>query len=444
MAILMFAVCLGSVGCGVRVEADDRQFNDAIARLDKMLAVFEKALLESKSWRDTLATIQGGVKADAQELLNENVTKLLQSTAADVADIPKEAMDYAEVKIRDNLRALFRAIKETRAELELAKNLTKEQKREALDKALLRFMDMKVYHDVTVRNIIPDHIIVKWNEHDQRSYNLQDGFLDVRGWGFERPPGESLRFPISIYQDVSKKTRTDDTQSAVHLTAQFKCKIDLASIKFQPGDSYFRVQVQDKLYSIKINHTIPPAPKNDKIEIPPPSRHPPLDYPRTVAGSVITPPGVTDSITIGIIDNSTFSNAQTPAGRIVVNDKIDGRSTVTLFASAGGTVVISRQINGQSKVYISAKYVELNGIVDGEDDTEVVITIPPDGSVKYSDNCGTIRINCPKTHPGDPEPSPGIAHGTVRYRGRTFYNGTLVLGVSTPPPERRGNSLGRP
>ncbi|MBY0512585.1 MAG: hypothetical protein K2P78_01580 [Gemmataceae bacterium] len=450
--LVALALCVAFTGCrknggaGADIGWDEQQFADAIARLDKAIGLFDKAIsVESKEWRETLVKLEQALKTDAQDLMVNEVRSVTQAFAADLKDLPKETADYIEVKLKDNLKAMRKALAEARQDVVDAKA---KKDNSGIKRALDKLADIKVFHDPVVTGFIPSNVNIEWKDHTQTDYTIRIPLIEIRGWGFERPAGEELKMAVAI-EGADGKLRSLPP-AVFFFTSRYlaQIKLDTAGAKILKGDHKLVLIMNTGQpggrREVPISHKIPPVPEPKKVEPPPPPHYPLLNIGRLVDATGTTPAGTADKIVVDIIDRSTFDASATTAKEIIINDKIDGGSTVNLKAlngtvtfngkidqertvlnvvAPGCKVIFNQKIDGKCKVNITARHVEINDKVDGGQNTVVTVTLPPDGFLKYKENFGTISVICNKVNPNDPEPKPGIVRGKDGWDWQYIYNG---------------------
>lgn len=278
--ILLFVCALVGLtvsGC-VGLWWDSTQFDAALKRIDNSIRAIDEAMAkitrESASWREALAKLEKDLKEDAQDVLANEVKNIGASAAADLGDQLKIGADFIDLKLKDNLKALRQALEEAREEIQEAK---KKKDEDGIKRALDKLATIKVYHDPVVTAFIPGHVQIVWDDLAQTSYKIKPALKDtplieVRGWGFERPPGEETpRFSLEVIDATGKKVR-DLPSSAIFLTDRYKLqiKLDAPGMKFSKGDHALVFvcgpHPTDRRY-LPINHVIP-----DRPPPPPPER----------------------------------------------------------------------------------------------------------------------------------------------------------------------------
>jgi hypothetical protein len=127
--------------------------------------------------------------------------------------------------------------------------------------------------------------------------------------------------------------------------------------------------------------------------------------------------GKVRSLRVGLVESgSTLDATELEAQEIVLNRKIDGRSTVRLWAPAG-TVAFLDRIDGNSLVSIIARKVDFRGIIGGST-TQVQVALTRGGLLRFHGLDGQVRLHYQKAHADDPEPrvEPGWVRGGARLK----------------------------
>jgi hypothetical protein len=236
LRLVVLGVLLSQIGC-LKVGFDPTQFDAAIEQLDRSITVLDSAVGESKEWRKSLPSLAKQLE-DSGALMADKVRDLSAYFAEDLSGATKEAIDFIEVKIKDNLVAFRTALAKARAEVIDAKG---KRDQAGISKALDQLAKVKVYHDPVVTKFIPSKINLVWNDHARESgYTLRERSIYLSGWGFERPKGEKGRFKIMI-------TGVDGDSRPVPISIlgtttryEMQIKLDSKDDLFKPGDQWLR------------------------------------------------------------------------------------------------------------------------------------------------------------------------------------------------------------
>jgi hypothetical protein len=128
-------------------------------------------------------------------------------------------------------------------------------------------------------------------------------------------------------------------------------------------------------------------------------------------------------IVSGKIDGRSTVRLNAPGGRIEVHGKTEGDSRVEIVAT-GGTIVFSdpatpqspgSKIDGNAQVFLTAKTVDLRGILNGTE-TRVVVTLTDGGTLRFKEIAGAALLCYRKNAPGDPAPriEAGVIQGAAQ------------------------------
>jgi len=279
--------------CGCKPKWDPQQFDDVIQRLDRWIVAVNTATGkisveselwrdESSRWRNALDKLEGDLKKDAQDVLANEVRNISSALASDIGDQVKTTMDYLEVKLKDNLKALRDAIQKARADVIAARG-TKDSK--GIKLALDELSQIRIFHDPVVTGFIPSHVQLLWADNAQTNCSLRVPLVEVRGWGFERPAGEEARFSLKVIDNTGKELR-ELPRSAIFFTTRYlmQLKLDTQGVVFGKNDHglVFAIgSASEDNRSLPINHVVPsPSPP----EPPTPAPIPPPPLPADIAG----------------------------------------------------------------------------------------------------------------------------------------------------------------
>jgi hypothetical protein len=103
-----------------------------------------------------------------------------------------------------------------------------------------------------------------------------------------------------------------------------------------------------------------------------------------------------------------------PGGKIDFRGMLDGPSVLTILAPEG-TVTFSERIDNDARLTITAKQVEFQGIIAGNQ-TLILVTLTPTGRIQFREIAGTARMLYRKANAADPEPV--VQAGTVGSRAK--------------------------
>ncbi len=260
--LLLAASTVGLSGC-MKHKIDDNQFVEAMKKIDGIDEAVRKAIKESEAWRRTLPELEAKLREDAQDLLANEVRNAADAFAAALATGVKEMIDYLEVKIKDNLRALRQALDKARAKVKTARE---NKDASGIKRAFDELANTKVFHDPVVTKPIPGHVELRWKDHAQKTgYTVRVPRIEVHGWGFERPAGEAPRFGLSVIGADGKERQLLPT--AVFSTTRYlmQLQLDVPEVRFAKGDRklvFTHGPSPADRTELPITHTIPLAPHN--------------------------------------------------------------------------------------------------------------------------------------------------------------------------------------
>lgn len=257
--------CVLAGGCGGSGIVGDATL-DSIDKIGKSLdtAIHESSEWRGQSdkWRSTLENLEKTVAKEHIPQILDKVKNSTTSITSNIGDIPKEALDYAEVKLRDNLKSLRTALDNTREKIVQAKKESDAKKRdERIKMALDEFVDIKVYHFPVVTKLIPSELHIDWPQGKPSAL-----VVEIRGWGFDRPKGEAGIFRVFFEKADGK--RRPLPPGALSNTDRYKMqiKLDFAGVQFERTDQYlvFTIGQDEKqpefVYKVTLHHREPIVP----------------------------------------------------------------------------------------------------------------------------------------------------------------------------------------
>ncbi len=262
--VLAFYSFSGCDSFGVKV--DPSQFSQALMRIDSMTMAVDKVVNEAGLWRTGLPDLAKAIRDNGQDVLANEVENIATRFAADLANVPKETLDYLEIKIKDNLKDMRKSLTIARQKIVDAQS---KNDLTGVSQALDELVKSKVFHDPVATTFIPNHVQIVWNEFEQNTYTVRVPRIEVRGWGFERPDQESPRFSVTI--ENKDQPESSIPMHALSLTSRYLMQISLAAdgVAFRPGDRKLLFKTGlGKPQELPIEHIIP-APKAPEM---PPSK----------------------------------------------------------------------------------------------------------------------------------------------------------------------------
>jgi hypothetical protein len=251
---------------GCKPKWDPSQFDQAIMRIDNMVGAIDSATLQVGRTTEMLDALADKMTENGQKLIGEDLAKLSKKLSSDFGQIPKETIDFAEVKIKDNLHAFRAALAESRQDIVNAK-----AKRDAkgISRALDNLAAVKVLHDPVATMFIPSRIRIDWNSSSQSDgYKVPDPGIEIRGWGFERPKDEPTPFSITVIGADGRSRPLPDAALGTTTRYMMQLKLNEPSASFQPGDEWLVFMAGSGFeQKLPIVHHVPPLPQP---EVPPP------------------------------------------------------------------------------------------------------------------------------------------------------------------------------
>ena len=224
-------------GCGIPEEIDtlSTQAKNLEASLQGALiqigGVSTDWKEESQAWRTELDNLENAFAANGQKLLGETLRNTADHAISHVSAEARGDIDYLEVKLSENLKALLDKVVSTRKAIEAAA-LSRDTA--AARKAFSDLSDFKVWHDPAIVSFVPNHIDISWVDHD--TYRISsERRIEANGWGFDRPENEKLKLDVQVAKADLKNPRSLTT-AAIAKTTNY-----LLQITLDPDASVFEV-----------------------------------------------------------------------------------------------------------------------------------------------------------------------------------------------------------
>jgi hypothetical protein len=133
-----------------------------------------------------------------------------------------------------------------------------------------------------------------------------------------------------------------------------------------------------------------------------------------LGGAVITLSGHVGRLHVDLVENSKLDASGLEAKEIVLVGRIDSRSILLLNAPAG-KVEFRNSIAGDSAVIVTAREVDLQGLITGGK-TSVKAKLTSGGTLRFKEISGAAQLKYRKQTDGDAAPT--IVGGTIREEAR--------------------------
>ncbi len=180
--VLAFYSFSGCDSFGVKV--DPSQFSQALMRIDSMTMAVDKVVNEAGLWRTGLPDLAKAIRDNGQDVLANEVENIATRFAADLANVPKETLDYLEIKIKDNLKDMRKSLTIARQKIVDAQS---KNDLTGVSQALDELVKSKVFHDPLPQLLSPttfklygmnlNKIRIRFGFH---ALKYEDGDLSVR------------------------------------------------------------------------------------------------------------------------------------------------------------------------------------------------------------------------------------------------------------------------
>ena len=212
--LIMVSMLMTPCGCGLidwLMPGLEDKFDQAIKQLDTMNKSLQQGIAamngaskdwlgESKKWQDTLGKLQKDFALANEKLLGETLVNasnrvILQTNTVALCDVA-----YMEVKFKDQLKFISAAIDNAKRELAEAKKTGDKSRIQVILDAV---SNTKVWDDPFIIAFTPPNISFDWDDWHKTKFRFSSQLASARmvqifGWGFDRPPGETLKLNVSV------------------------------------------------------------------------------------------------------------------------------------------------------------------------------------------------------------------------------------------------------